>query len=64
MQPATALTVLGTEALVLTEALTSADGLTIYLCEFQSNLEELDDPEVTKEPNHKDRSTSIDIYVF
>ena len=27
-------------------------------------LEELDDPEVTKEPNDTDRSTSIDILVF
>ena len=63
MQPATALSVLGTEALVLTEALTSAD-VWPYIFEFQSNLEVLDDPEVTEEPNHTDRSTSIDIYVF
>ena len=64
MQPATALTFLGTEALVLTEVLTSTDGLTNISLTSKVKLEELDDPEVSKEPNETDRSTSVDILVF
>ena len=64
MQPATALTFLGTEALVLTEVLTSTDGLTNISLTSKAKVEELDEPEESIEPNKRTGLHEVDILVF